>query len=202
MISWLAAKSDPGDDFGQMISYEFPSGQNVDGPTQVFARINADSEFATERTLLGQEGSRVRFGDFLVVPIDDSLLYVQPVYVQSNQANAIPELRRVIVVNGGNIGIGSSLESALADALGDAVPTPTPPDGDGGGGEPPPTGTVDEQVQALLDEAANHFALADAALRDGDLATYQREVELAQAAIDEAQALLGGQAEMSPSPSP
>src|ERR671919_2985301 len=182
-----------------MISYEFPSGRNVDGPTQVFARINADSEFATERTLLGQEGSRIRFGDFLVVPIDDSLLYVQPVYVQSNQANAIPELRRVIVVNGGNIGIGSSLESALADALGDAVPTPTPPDGDGGGGEPPPTGTVDEQVQALLDEAANHFALADAALRDGDLATYQREVELAQAAIDEAQALLGGRAEMSPS---
>ncbi|HYZ12096.1 MAG TPA: UPF0182 family protein [Actinomycetota bacterium] len=203
MISWLAAKSDPGDDFGQMISYEFPSGRNVDGPTQVFARINADSEFATERTLLGQEGSRVRFGDFLVVPVEDSLLYVQPVYVQSNQANAIPELRRVIVVNGGSIGIGSSLENALADALGDAVPTPTPapPDGDGDGG-PPPTGTVDEQVQALLDEAANHFALADAALRDGDLATYQREVELAQAAIDEAQALLGGQAEMSPSPSP
>ena len=201
MIAWLAAKSDPGEDFGQMISYEFPSGRNVDGPTQVFARINADSEFATERTLLGQEGSRIRFGDFLVVPIDDSLLYVQPVYVQSNQANAIPELRRVIVVNGGNIGIGTSLESALADSLGEAAPTPPPPDGDGDG-EPPPTGTVDEQVQALLDEAANHFALADAALSNGDLATYQREVELAQAAIEEAQALLGGEAEPSPSPSP
>jgi uncharacterized protein len=201
MIAWLTAKSDPGEDFGQMISYEFPSGRNVDGPTQVFARINADSEFATERTLLGQEGSRIRFGDFLVVPIEDSLLYVQPVYVQSNQANAIPELRRVIVVNAGNIGIGSSLESALADALGDAVPTPTPPDGEGDG-EPPPTGTVDEQVQALLGEAASHFALADAALRNGNLATYQREVELAQAAIEEAQALVGGEAETSPSPSP
>lgn len=201
MIAWLAAKSDPGEDFGQMISYEFPSGRNVDGPTQVFARINADSEFATERTLLGQEGSRIRFGDFLVVPIDDSLLYVQPVYVQSNQANAIPELRRVVVVNGGSIGIGTSLESALADALGDAVPTPPPPDGDGDG-EPPPTGTIDEQVQVLLEEAASHFALADAALRNGDLATYQREVELAQAAIEETQALLGGEAEPSPSPSP
>jgi uncharacterized protein len=201
MIAWLAAKSDPGEDFGQMISYEFPSGRNVDGPTQVFARINADSEFATERTLLGQEGSRIRFGDFLVVPIEDSLLYVQPVYVQSNQANAIPELRRVIVVNGSAIGIGSTLDDALEETLGEAVPTPPPPDGDGDG-EPPPTGTVDEEVQALLDEAANHFALADAALRNGDLATYQQEVELAQAAIDEAQALLGGQPEMSPSPSP
>ena len=203
MIAWLAAKSDPGEGYGQMISYEFPSGRNVDGPTQVFARINADSQFAAERTLLGQGGSEIRFGDFLVVPIEESLLYVQPVYVQSDQPNAIPELRRVVVVNGPDIGIGSTLGEALEDALGGAVPTPTPtpPDGDGGG-EPPPTGTVDEQVRALLDEAANHFALADAALRDGDLATYQREVELAQAAIDEAQALLGGQVEMSPSPSP
>ena len=200
MIAWLAAKSDPGEGYGQMISYEFPSGRNVDGPTQVFARINADSQFAAERTLLGQGGSEIRFGDFLVVPIEESLLYVQPVYVQSDQPNAIPELRRVIVVNGPDIGIGSTLGEALEDALGDAAPTPTPPDGDGGG-EPPPTGTVDEQVRALLDEAANHFALADAALRNGDLATYQREVELAQAAIDEAQALLGGQADMSPSPS-
>lgn len=202
MIAWLAAKSDPGEGYGQMISYEFPSGRNVDGPTQVFARINADSQFAAERTLLGQGGSEIRFGDFLVVPIEESLLYVQPVYVQSDQPNAIPELRRVIVVNGPNIGIGSTLGEALADAPGEVVPTP-PPDGDGDGdGEPPPTGTADEQVQALLDEAANHFALADAALRNGDLATYQREVELAQAAIEEALSLVGGEAAASPSPSP
>ncbi len=197
MIAWLAAKSDPGEGYGQMISYEFPSGRNVDGPTQVFARINADSQFAAERTLLGQGGSEIRFGDFLVVPIEDSLLYVQPVYVQSDQPNAIPELRRVIVVNGANIGIGSTLGEALADAPGEVVSEP-PEDG----AEPPPEGTLDERVQARLQEAADHFALADAALRDGDLATYQREVELAQAAIEEAQALLGGQAEMSPSPSP
>jgi uncharacterized membrane protein (UPF0182 family) len=198
MVAWLAAKSDP-DGYGEMISYEFPSGRNVDGPTQVFARINADSQFASERTLLGQSGSQVRFGDFLVVPVEDSLLYVQPVYVQSNQQNAIPELRRVIVVNGASIGIGNTLEEALADAVGEAAPPPPPDDG----GEPPPVGTIDEQVQALLEEAADHFSLADAALRAGDLATYQREVELAQAAIEEAQDLLGeGPATASPSPSP
>jgi uncharacterized membrane protein (UPF0182 family) len=201
MVAWLAAKSDPADGYGEIISYEFPSGRNVDGPTQVFARVNADSQFASERTLLGQAGSQVLFGDLLVVPIDDSLLYVLPVYVESTQQNAIPELRRVIVVNGSAIGIGSTLEEALADALGDVVTPPPPPDGDGDE-EPPPTGTIDEQIQALLEEAANHFALADAALRDGDLATYQREVELAQAAIEEAQALAGGEAEASPSPSP
>jgi uncharacterized membrane protein (UPF0182 family) len=167
----------------------------------VFARINADAEFASERTLLGQSGSTIRFGDFLVVPVEDSLLYVQPVYVQSDQANAIPELRRVIVVNGTEIGIGTTLREALADSLGEVV-APPPDDG----AEPPPTGTIDEQVQALLQEAAEHFVLADAALRAGDLATYQAEVELAQAAIEEAVALLGegggGTPAESPSPSP
>ena len=199
MVAWLAAKSDPGDAYGEMISYEFPSGRNVDGPTQIFARINADSEFASERTLLDQSGSRVRFGDFLVMPIEDSLLYVQPVYVQSAQENSIPELRRVIVVNGDAIGIGSTLSQALTDALGEVV-APPPDDGEP---QPPPTGTVDEQVQALLQEAAQHFTLADEALRAGDLATYQTQIELAQAAIERAQALIGGDAPTgSPSPSP
>lgn len=197
MVAWLTAKSDPGEDYGQMVSYEFPSGRNVDGPTQVFARINADTQFASERTLLGQSGSQIRFGDFLVVPVDDALLYVQPVYVQSDQPNAIPELRRVIVVNGNAIGIGNTLSQALTDALGEPV---TPPDGEP---QPPPTGTVDEQVQALLQEAAQHFTLADEALRAGDLATYQTEIELAQAAIERAQALLGDEpTTTSPSPSP
>ena len=100
MVAWIAAKSDPGPDYGDIVSFEFPSGVNVDGPTQVFSRINQDARFSSERTLLGQGGSSVVFGDFLVIPLQDSLLYVQPVYVRSNQENAIPELKRVVVVNG------------------------------------------------------------------------------------------------------
>jgi len=200
MVAWMAARSDPGEDYGEITSYEFPSGLNVDGPTQVFARINQDARFSSERTLLGQTGSTVRFGDFLVVPIEDSLFYVQPVYVQADQPNALPELRRVIVVNGGAIGIGSTLREALADSLGEPVPPPDgeepPPDGE----EPPPTGTVDEQVRVLLEEAAQHFQAADAALRQGDLATYQAEIEAAQTAIEQAQQLLAGQPTTTPSP--
>jgi uncharacterized protein len=197
MIAWLAAKSDPGESYGEMISYEFPSGRNVDGPTQIFARINADSQFASERTLLGQSGSKIRFGDFLVMPIEDALLYVQPVYVQSDQENSIPELRRVIVVNGDAIGIGSTLSQALTDALGETVPPP--PDG---GEPPPPQGSVDERVRALLQQADEHFVLADQALRNGDLGTFQTEIEAAQAAIEQAQALIDGGSGASPSPSP
>jgi hypothetical protein len=195
MVAWLAAKSDPGPDYGKIVSFEFPSGVNVDGPTQVFSRINQDQRFSAERTLLGQGGSSIVFGDFLVIPLQDSLLYVQPVYVKSNQPNAIPELKRVVVANGTEIGIGTTLRDALADSIGAAVPPEE-------GGAPPPQGTVEEQVQALLDEAAQHFAAADEALRAGDLATYQAEIEAAQTAIERAQELLGAAPNASPSPTP
>ena len=199
MVAWLAAKSDPGPDYGDIVSFEFPSGVNVDGPTQVFSRINQDARFSSERTLLGQGGSAIVFGDFLVIPLQDSLLYVQPVYVQSNQENAIPELKRVVVVNGSSIGIGSSLRAALTDSLGGVVPP------EGGGGQPPPQGSVEEQIQILLDQAAQHFSAADAALRAGDLAKYQTEIDAAQAATAAAQQLianlLGAEPTGSPSPS-
>src|SRR4029450_6166232 len=113
MVAWLAAKSDPGPAYGDIVSFEFPSGVNVDGPTQVFSRINQDARFSAERTLLGQGGSSIVFGDFLRIPLQDPLLDVQPVYVQSNQENAIPELKRGVVANGSAIGIDSSLRAAL-----------------------------------------------------------------------------------------
>ena len=201
MVAWLAAKSDPGPDYGDIVSFQFPSGVNVDGPTQVFSRINQDARFSSERTLLGQGGSTIVFGDFLVIPLEDSLLYVQPVYVKSNQENAIPELKRVVVVNGTQIGIGTSLREALNDSLGAVVPPPT---GGGGGGQP--QGSLEQQIQALLDQASQHFAAADTALRAGDLATYQKEITAAQEATARAQELiaqlLGAQGTGSTSPSP
>ena len=203
MVAWMAAKSDSGEDYGQLISFQFPAGVNVDGPTQIFSRINQDARFSAERTLLSQGGSDVLFGDFLVVPLEDSLLYVQPVYVQSQQPNAIPELKRVVVVNGSQIGLGTTLTEALEDSVVGEVAPPTPPDGE----EPPqpPEGSVEEQIQALLDEAAEHFAAADAALREGDLATYQTEIDAAQQATAQAQDLIAGLlgvATTTPSPSP
>jgi uncharacterized protein len=203
MVAWMAAKSDPGPDYGQLISFQFPAGVNVDGPTQIFSRINQDARFSAERTLLGQGGSSIVFGDFLVIPLEDSLLYVQPVYVESNQPNAIPELRRVVVVNGSRIGLGATLTEALEDSVSGAV-SPPPPDGEGP--PQPPEGSVEEQIQALLDEAAQHFAAADAALRGGDLATYQTEIDAAQQATAQAQQLIAGllgvDTTTTPSPSP
>jgi len=200
MVAWIAARSDPGPEYGTVQAFQFPTGQNIDGPTQVFSRINQDAQFSGERTLLSQGGSDVFFGDFLVIPIDSGLLYVQPVYVRSTQANAIPELKRVIVVNGDRVGIGDTLREALADSLSGQVVEP-PPDG-----EPPPTGSVEQQIQDLLAEAAAHFEAAQTALRNGDLATYQTEVDAAQEAVNQANELAaqleGAAPTGTPTPSP
>lgn len=196
MVAWMAAKCDPGAGYGQVVAYDFPAAENVvDGPAQVFARINQDARFSSERTLLGQGGSQVLFGDFLVIPLNDGLLYVQPVYVRAVQAQttAVPELKRVVIVNGDTVGIGATLRAALTDSFTGQVPS--------GGGGGPTGGSVQDQVTALLQQAAAHFAAADAALKAGNLATYQTEVNAARAAIDEANRLLA-QASGTPTPSP
>ncbi len=195
MVAWMAANSDPGPDYGSIVSYEFSSGASVvDGPAQVFSRINQDARFSSERTLLGQGGSQVLFGDFLVIPIDTGLIYVQPVYVRSAQTTAIPELRRVVVVNGGKVGVAPDLRAAILDSLSGQVVPPGGGGGGGGGG-----GSVQQQIASLLQQAENHFAAAEAALRAGDLATYQTEVNAAKAAVEAANRL-AGQTGASPSP--
>ena len=124
------------------------------------------------------------FGDLLVIPIESSFLYVQPVYVKANQSAAPPELKRVVVVNGDAVAVGDTLEEALAGAVEGQVAEPGGPGG-------PDNGGVDRTVAELLAEAADHFAAADAALAAGDLATYQAELEAAEALVLEALGLSG-----------
>ena len=200
MVAWLAASSDAAS-YGRLLSLELPTEENVPGPSIVFSRLNQDPQFSQERTLLGQGGSSVLFGDLLVIPIENSFLYVQPVYVQANQSTAVPELKRVVVVNGDAVGVGEDLEQALEAAVEGAEPDGGGQPGDGGG-------QLDRTVAELLAEAADRFAAADAALRAGDLATYQREVEAAQTLVARALELSGevpapaGEATTGPTPSP
>jgi uncharacterized membrane protein (UPF0182 family) len=194
IVAWMAAKSDPAD-YGEIVVFEFPSGENVDGPSQVFSRMQQDARFSADQTLFSQSGSDVRFGDFLIIPISDGLLYVQPVYVRSSQETAIPELKRVLIANGGRLGYGTNLQLALNDSFGVAV---VPPED----GEPSPDGTVPQQIARLLQQAVDHFARAEDALRAGDLATYQAEVDAAQAATRRANQLAARSGTGSPSPSP
>ena len=187
MVGWMAASSDPVD-YGHVTMFRFPEGQNIEGPPQVFARINNDPAFSSFRTLVGQQGSTLSFGDFLVIPIDDSFLYVLPVYVQASDGSSqIPELKRVIVVNGsnGDVSLGTSLPDALRASRRTAISGGRNPGG-------PPSrrpANTDQQIQDLLTQALSHFQKADAALKAGDLATYQSELAQAQALVQQAQQL-------------
>jgi uncharacterized protein len=194
LVGWMAANSDP-DGYGELVAFTLPAGRDVDGPSLVFSRINSDQAFSAARTLLGTGGSEVQFGDLLTIPIEDSILYVLPMYVRARQESAVPELKLVMVVNGTSVSVADNLPDAIEDATG-AVSgeEPEPP---GGGG-----GTVDEQVEELLAEAVQHFAAAEDALRAGDLATYQQEQEEAQALVEQATELLTGETGGAASPSP
>ena len=80
---------------------------DVDGPGLVFSRVNSDQEFSEARTLLGTGGSEVQFGDLLTIPIEDSILYVLPMYVRARQESAVPELKLVMVVNGTSVSVAA-----------------------------------------------------------------------------------------------
>ncbi len=137
MVSFLVAKSDP-EEYGDLISFQLPQGSFVDGPGQVGARINQDAEVSKEFTLLGQEGSEVIQGNMLVVPIEESILYVQPIYISARQeggglnTTALPEFKRVVVVFGNEIIMRETLAEALTVVFGEGrrarpPPLPRPP---------------------------------------------------------------------------
>ncbi len=116
MIAWMAAKCDP-ENYGKLVLYQFPKDKLVYGPQQIEARIDQDPTISPQLSLWNQQGSRVFRGNLLVIPVEDSLLYVEPVYLKSEQSQ-IPELKRIIVAYDERIAMESSLEEALLAIFG------------------------------------------------------------------------------------
>jgi uncharacterized membrane protein (UPF0182 family) len=112
LASWLVARSD-GEKYGQLMAFEFPKQKLVFGPRQVVARINQDQVIAPQITLWNQQGSEVIQGTLMVIPIEESLLYVRPMYLRA-QAGRIPELTRVIVAYQNSIVMERTLDAGLA----------------------------------------------------------------------------------------
>ena len=146
MVAWMTANSDPGPDYGRILALELPDGANVDGPSVVFSRINQNPQFSAGTNAARPGRFRVLFGDFLVIPMSDSFLYVQPVYVRSNQTTSVPELKRVVVANGDSVGVGTTLHEALAESVKGQVDT--------GGGEPGGGGGNEQTVNAPVERGA------------------------------------------------
>ncbi len=180
MSSILVADSTPGT-YGRLIDYRLPRGVIVEGTGQVGNRIEQDDEIAGQFTLWRGQGSNVILGDLLVLPVEESIIYVQPVYLESEQGGLpFAEFRRAVVVYGDRVEWAPSLDEAMALVFGDGTQAPIGPT------DPPSEPPVDREVAQLLTEAAEAFNQANAALRAGDLAGYQRLVEEAQRLVEEA----------------
>lgn len=203
LIGWLAGRSD-GENYGQLKAYRMPPTRTVFGPEQIQARINQDDAVSQQITLWNQSGSRVRYGNLLVIPVEDSLLYAQPLFLRAQQSE-IPELRRTVLVFGDQVVMEPTLEEALQEVFGDAAPGIEVPEGaeETAGDEDAPDeadvtpdgGDVDDpQVAEALERAIEAFDAADQALSEGDLGEYQRLTGEAEAALREVQELLGGAA--------
>lgn len=178
LSAFLVVDSDP-DSFGTLVDFRMPPGATVAGIAQVAARIESDPDIAAQFTLWRNRGSRAIQGDIMIVPIGDSLIYIQPVFLEA-EAGGLPEFERVIVIYGERIEWGVSLQSTLELVFA----------GSGGGGEPEPP--VAGDAAELLAAAADAFTQADLALRAGDLAGYQQLVEQARSLVEQARELLGG----------
>ena len=119
MIAWLAARSD-GDNYGKLLLYKFPKDKLVYGPLQIEAKIDQDSEISQQLTLWSQQGSRVTRGNLLVIPIKDSLLYIEPLYIQA-ETGQLPELKRVLVSDGERVVMEQDLDRALEVLFGKTI---------------------------------------------------------------------------------
>lgn len=119
MIAWMSATCDfP--DYGKLMVYKFPKKKLIYGPMQIEARIDQDADISKEMTLWGQKGSRVIRGDLLVIPIEKSIAYVEPVYLQATKGE-LPQLKRVIVAHGDRIVMRPTLEETLQEVFGERV---------------------------------------------------------------------------------
>jgi uncharacterized protein len=120
MIAWMAARSN-GKEYGKLLLYEFPKQKLIYGPRQIEAKIDQEPQISQQFTLWNQSGSKVIRGDLLVIPIEQSLLYVEPVYLRAEQGE-LPELKRVIVAYNKNVVMEETLEASLNEIFGSAQP--------------------------------------------------------------------------------
>ena len=187
MISWVAARMDPGH-YGERISFRFPSDSTTLGPAQIQARIQQDSTISAQFTLWSRAGSSVVRGDLLVLPMGDSILYVEPIFLKSTESS-FPEFKRVILASQNRLAFAETIEQGMRQLLGEAV---IPPPDDGGGG-----GELPSDVASLVAEAQRLYDEAQAALQAGDLGTYQARVDELARVIDALGELVGA-----PSPAP
>src|SRR5689334_23035031 len=175
LAAWMAARMD-GANYGKLVAYRFPKQSLVYGPKQIANRINQETEISQQLTLWDQKGSSVVRGELLVIPINESLIYVQPLYLRA-EGGTIPELKRVVVAHENRVVMAETLEEGLAALFGGAAsPRARLAGADSAAGRMP-NASVNPAAAGLLQEAQQHYDRAITAQRAGDWAAYGREIE-------------------------
>ena len=188
LAAWLAARSD-GEHYGTLRAFQFPKEKVIFGPRQVVARINQDQAISPQITLWNQQGSQVIWGTLMVIPIEESLIYVRPLYLRAT-GGRIPELTRVIVAYQNQIVMEETLEAGLVRLFGGApspgrdvelIRGPAPAGGAPGAApalsQPSAAGGADP-LAGLAAQARGHYDRAIEAQRNGDWAKYGEELRL------------------------
>ncbi|MEU3296408.1 UPF0182 family protein [Streptomyces longwoodensis] len=210
LSAFMAVDSEAGtQDYGKIRILKLPTSTTVDGPKQVQSQFNSEQNIAESIRLLRGGDSEVEYGNLLTVPLDDGLLYVEPVYVRGGGLK-YPLLRKVLVTYGGNTAFEDTLDQALDKVFGAESSTPRPPDS----GTKPPPSTGNATVQQALQDAQKAFDAGQEALKKGDWEAYgkaQKDLQDALQRAEDAQAAdkgsggagsSGGKASSSPSSTP
>ncbi len=164
LIAWVAARCDfP--DYGKLIVYQFSKQVLTYGPMQIEARIDQNTEISQRITLWSQAGSSVIRGNTLIIPIDKSIIYIEPLYLEATEKGTLPELKRVIMGYGNKISMQETLNETILDIFGAAKPKPAGPI------------KAPETAEEKLSEISGLYAKAQEALKAGDLKAYADYIE-------------------------
>lgn len=204
MVGWMAARND-GENLGEVIVYELPKQELIFGPMQIEGRIDQDPVISQQFSLWDQRGSRVIRGNLLVLPIDNSFLYIEPVYLLAD-ANALPELRRIIAASNRGIVMEETLGEAIAALARTTTVDFVPLEEDDAaavvtedGAVPAPVpAPIDATVDELIISANARFAAAEEAQRLGDWAAYGQELEALQRDLEQLMRLMDQSSEVEP----
>jgi uncharacterized membrane protein (UPF0182 family) len=192
LIGWIAGRSD-GDNYGHAIVYSFPKTKLVDGPLQIEARIDQNAQLSGQLSLWNQQGSRVRRGNLIVIPVGRGLLYAEPIYLQADRS-PMPELRIVVLALQDKLAYAPTFEAALTNLFGSqpsslAGPLPTAPGQPGNVVRPPAPGSQPPSPPAtdldgLISEAARNLAEYQRLTAEGRLAEAGQRLQALKETLD------------------
>jgi uncharacterized membrane protein (UPF0182 family) len=195
LIGWMAGRCD-GAEYGKLLIYNFPKSRLIDGPLQIEARIDQNSQLSSQFTLWNQQGSHVLRGHLLVIPIGKSLLYVEPIYLKA-ESSPMPELRLVVLATQDRLGYGQTFDEAMTSIFGDLARPPSqqkvePPKDKPAEGSPKPTASPSparslqtDSIQQLIDKAVQEFDEYQRLTSQGKLGEAGQKLEQHKRTLDD-----------------